>query len=70
MEAKKQNARFALNLLHGLSPVIPFQSQMEPQTGSMKLASRPKATIQSTKRIKSAGQWKNELMNGKRKMMA
>lgn len=47
---------------------MPFQCQMLPQfMGPMKFARRPNATMKSAKRMKSAGQWMKEVMNGRRK---
>lgn len=68
MEAKKLNAKSALNLEHSLLPVRPSQFQMLPQLmGPMKFASSPKATMKPAKSRKSMGQWMKLEAKGKRK---
>lgn len=71
MLAKKVNAKSALNLLHvPLSVMLP-QCQIDPQfMGPMKFASRPNATINRAKRMKSMGQWMKDDAKGKRKRRA
>lgn len=57
MLAKKQKAKSALNFEQVCLPVIPSQFQILPQfMGPMKLASRPKATMNMAKSSKSIGQ--------------